>query len=50
MQNVKRKKWGDMAYYVPPSEKMGGHFPHVPHQIAPMTASHQNSETGSCVM
>jgi len=25
-----------MAYYVPPSEKVGGHVPHVPHQIAPM--------------
>jgi len=27
-----------MAYYVPPSEKVGGHVPRVPHQIAPMTA------------
>jgi len=25
-----------MAYYVPPSEKLGGHVPRVPHQIAPM--------------
>jgi len=36
IQNLKIKKWGDMAYYVPPSEKMGEHVPHVPHQIAPM--------------
>ena len=25
-----------MAYYVPQSEKVGGHVPPVPHQIAPM--------------
>jgi len=25
-----------MAYYVPPPEKVGGHVPRVPHQIAPM--------------
>jgi len=25
-----------MAYYVPPSEKVGGHVPRVPHQIALM--------------
>ena len=25
-----------MAYYIPPSEKVGGHVPRVPHQIAPM--------------
>jgi len=25
-----------MAYYVPPSEKVGGHVFRVPHQIAPM--------------
>jgi len=25
-----------MAYYVLPSEKVGGHVPRVPHQIAPM--------------
>jgi len=25
-----------MAYYAPPSEKVGGHVPCVPHQIAPM--------------
>ena len=30
------KKWGDMAYYIPPPKKGGGHVPHVPHQIAPM--------------
>jgi len=30
------KKWGDMAYYIPPPEKAGGHAPRVPHQIAPM--------------
>jgi len=27
-----------MAYYVPPSKKVGGHIPRVPHQIAPMVA------------
>ena len=25
-----------MAYYVPPSEKVGGHVLRVPHQIAPI--------------
>jgi len=30
------KQWGDMAYYVPPFRKVGGHVPRVPHQIAPM--------------
>ena len=25
-----------MTYYVPPSEKVEGHVPRVPHQIAPM--------------
>jgi len=25
-----------MAYYVPPSETVGGHVPSVPHQIASM--------------
>jgi len=25
-----------MVYYIPPSEKVGGHVPRVPHQIAPM--------------
>jgi len=25
-----------MGDYVPPSEKMGGYVPRVPHQIAPM--------------
>ena len=38
IQNLKRKKRGDMAYYVPPSEKVGGH---VPHQIATMRANTQ---------
>ena len=28
-----------MAYYVPPSEKVGGQVPRVPHQIAPMVLS-----------
>jgi len=27
---------GDMAYYVPPLWKSGGHAPRVPHHIAPM--------------
>jgi len=39
IQNLKRKKWGNMAYYVPPSEKVGGQVPRVPHQIAPMVLS-----------
>jgi len=30
-----------MAYYVPPSEKVGGHVPRVPRQIAPMAVSAQ---------
>jgi len=30
------KKWGDMAYHISPPEKVGGHVPRVPHQIAPM--------------
>ena len=33
---TKQKKWGDMAYYIPPPEKVGGHVPRVPDQIAPM--------------
>jgi len=28
-----------MAYYVPPSEKVGGHVPRVPHQIVHMIFS-----------
>jgi len=28
-----------MAYYVPPSEKVGVHVPRVPHQIAPMVVT-----------
>jgi len=28
-----------MAYYVPPSEKLGGHVPFVPHQTAPMAGT-----------
>ena len=38
--NPKRKKWGDMAYYVPPPEEVGGHVPSVTHQIAPMSGQH----------
>jgi len=36
--NIKpeEKKWEDMAYYIPPPEKVGGHIPRVPHQSAPM--------------
>jgi len=41
IQNLKRKKGGDMAYYVTPSEKVGGHVPRVPHQIAPMIVTEQ---------
>jgi len=32
----KEKKVGDMAYYDPLSEKVGGHVPRIPHQIASM--------------
>ena len=28
-----------MAYYIPHLKKWGGHFPRVPHQIAPMQAA-----------
>jgi len=32
-----------VAYYVPPSEKVGGALPRVPHQIASMvTAANSN--------
>jgi len=30
--------WGDIAFYVPPSEKWGGHVPGAPQLIAPMPA------------
>jgi len=38
--NIKpeEKKWRDMAYYIPPPEKVGG-CPPCPHQIAPMIPS-----------
>ena len=36
IQTLREKSGGDMAYYVPPSTKVGGHVPRVPHQIAPM--------------
>jgi len=36
IQNLKRKKWGVHGVSCPPSEKVGGHVPRVPHQIAPM--------------
>ena len=35
-KTLSKKCGGDMAYYVPPSKKVGGHVPRVPHQIAPM--------------
>jgi len=35
----KEKKVGDMAYYVLPVWKSGGHAPRVPHQIAPMVVA-----------
>jgi len=35
-KNRKEKKVGDMAYYIPPHEKVEGHVPRVPHQIEPM--------------
>jgi len=35
IQNLKRKKWGDMAIYIPPpSKEVGGHGERVPHQIS----------------
>jgi len=36
IQNLKRKKWRDMTYYIPHMKKWGGHVPRVPHQIPPM--------------
>jgi len=36
IQNLERKKWGTWHIMSPPSEKVGGHVPRVPHQIAPM--------------
>jgi len=35
----KDKMWGDVAYYLPPSEKVRGTRPRVSHLIAPMTKS-----------
>jgi len=32
----KEKKWGAWHIMYPSSEKVGGHVPCVPHQIAPM--------------
>ena len=39
--NIKpeEKKWGDLAYYIPPPEKVGEHVPVSPHQIGPMSNS-----------
>jgi len=37
------KKWGDIAYYAPLPEKVGGHVPRVPHQIGPMLMTLQIS-------
>ena len=34
---------GDVAYYIPPPEKVGGHVPRVPHQIASMLANTQKN-------
>jgi len=31
-----------MAYYITPPEKVGGHVPRVPHQIAPMNGPVSN--------
>jgi len=31
--------WGTWHIMSPPSEKVGGHVPRVPHQIAPMDTS-----------
>jgi len=35
IQNLKRKKWGDMAYYVPQSEKVGDTSPVSPTKLRP---------------
>ena len=35
MQNLKRKKWVVMAYYVPPGWKSGGTRPRVPTKLRP---------------
>ena len=42
-QDLMRKEWGDMTYYVPPSEKVRGTRLHVPHQIAPMYMRHEQA-------
>ena len=34
-----------MAYYVPPSEKVGRHVPRVPHQISTMLYIHSGVAT-----
>ena len=36
IQNLKRKKWGDIAYFIPPTWKSGRHVLRVPLQISPM--------------
>ena len=38
IQNLKRKMWGDIAYYSR-MKKWGGHVPLVPYLIAPMIVS-----------
>jgi len=38
MQNIKKKCGGTWYIIYPPSEKSGGHVPHVPHLNAPMGA------------
>jgi len=50
-KNPKRKKWGDMANYVPPCKKSVGYTsPLSPHQIAPMATRTLlfSDETMSC--
>jgi len=47
IQNLKEKKWGDMAYYIPPPEKVGEHVPRVPHQIAPILITAKIKNWGS---
>jgi len=39
IQNQKRKSGGTLHIMSPPPEKVGGHVPRVPHQIAPMLAT-----------
>ena len=39
IQTLRRKTWGDMAYYIPPTEKVGGHDPVFPTRLRPCNQS-----------